>query len=213
MRILPAFFASGEDFLRDYRAAAPEFDGPALLYRTRGEYTVGEDVMIEVNLPGLPNRVRLVGQIAGPGPSGNGVWVCMSLDDRPSLDFVVAQARKFGGAAVARHHDRFPLALPCDWRVTGGTSRVLSTTEDVSAGGAFVRALAPPTIGTELTVELSGASRGTLVLHGQVVWVRRDERMGGMGVRFADATGDDARRLREMLRRASERGRMALSAV
>src|SRR4030095_51815 len=68
MRILPAFFASGEDFLRDYRAAAPELDGPAMLSRTRGEYTVGEDVMIEVDLPGLPNRVRLVGQIAGPGP-------------------------------------------------------------------------------------------------------------------------------------------------
>jgi uncharacterized protein (TIGR02266 family) len=213
MRILPAFFRSGEDFLRDYRASAPEFDGPALHYRTRGEYTVGEDVVVEVNIPRLPNRVQLLGQVAGPGPGGRGVWLVMSQDDRPSLDFVVAQARKFGGAAVARHHDRFPLALPCDWRVSGGATRVMSTTEDVSAGGAFVRALAPPEVGTELTVELSGATRGPLVLHGQVVWVRRDERSSGMGVRFADASGDDARRLREMLRRSAERGRVALSAM
>ncbi len=211
MRIVPAFFASGGDFLRDYRAAEPEFDGPALLCRTRSEFGVGEDVMVEVGLPGLPNRVRLVGQVGGPGPGGSGVWVVMSIDDRPSLDFVVAQARKFGGAAIARHHERFPITLPCDWQIEGGSARVLSTTEDVSAGGAFVRALAPPVVGTPVKVELSATSTGPLALHGQVVWIRRDERQGGMGVRFADCSGDSGRRLREMLRHASERGVVALT--
>lgn len=211
MRILPAFFASGEDFLRDYRAAAPEFDGPAVLIRTKTELAPGADVMLEVHLPTLPNRVRMVGQVAGPGPGNRGVWVVLQADDRPSLDFVVAHARKFIGTAVARHHERYPLMLPCDWRVTGGQARVLSTTEDLSAGGAFVRAFAPPEIGTEVTVELSGPAPGPLVLRGQVVWVRRDERLSGMGVRFATPTGDDSRRLREMLRRSSERGRVALS--
>src|SRR6185369_1323961 len=153
MRILPAFFASGEDFLRDYRAAAPEFDGPAVLIRTKTELPVGADVMLEVHLPGLPNRVRMVGQVAGPGPGYRGVWVVLQAEDRPSLDFVVAHARKFIGTAVARHHERYPVTLPCDWRVTGGQARVLSTTEDLSAGGAFVRAFVPPEIGTELTVE------------------------------------------------------------
>jgi uncharacterized protein (TIGR02266 family) len=211
MRILPAFFASGEEFLRDYRAADPEFDGPALLFRTRGEYSVGEDVMLEVVMPKLPNRIRLVGQVAGPGPNGNGVWVVTSLDARPSLDFVVAHARKFGGNAVARHHDRFPLSLSCDFRVAGDALRVMSMTEDLSAGGAFVRAFAPPDVGTELTVELSGPAARPLVLRGQVVWVRRDDRTGGMGVRFAAPSGDDSRLLREMLRHSSERGRVALS--
>ena len=211
MRILPAFFASGEDFLRDYRAAAPEFDGPALLIRTKTEFPVGADVMLEVHLPGLPNRVRMVGQVAGPGPGYRGVWVVLQADDRPSLDFVVAHARKFIGTAVARHHERYPVTLPCDWRVVGGQSRVMSTTEDLSAGGAFVRAFVPPEIGTELTVELSGPAPSPLVLHGQVVWIRRDERLSGMGVRFATPTGDDSRRLREMLRRSNERGRLALS--
>jgi Tfp pilus assembly protein PilZ len=211
MRILPAFFASGEDFLRDYRAAAPEFDGPAVHIRTKTEFTVGADVMLEVHLPGLPNRVRMVGQVAGPGPGYRGVWVVLQADDRPSLDFVVAHARKFVGTAVARHHERYPVTLPCDWRVTGGQARVLSTTEDLSAGGAFVRAFVPPEIGTDLTVELSGPAPSPLVLHGQVVWIRRDDRLSGMGVRFAMPTGDDSRRLREMLRRSSERGRLALS--
>jgi Tfp pilus assembly protein PilZ len=211
MRIVPAFFASGEEFLRDYRAAAPEFDGPALLLRTKTPFAVGEEVVVEVGLPKLPNRVRVVGQIAGPGPGGRGVWAVMPGDDRPSLDFLVAHARKFVGSAIPRHHERFPVTLPCDWRVTGGSQRVMSTTEDLSAGGAFVRAFAPPVVGTDLTVELSGTAARPLVLHGQVVWVRRDERVGGMGMRFAAPTGGDARQLREMLRRASERGRLALS--
>jgi Tfp pilus assembly protein PilZ len=214
MRIVPAFFASGEEFLRDYRAAAPEFDGPALLLRTKIPFAVGEDVVVEVGLPRLPNRVRVVGQIAGPGPGGRGVWVVMPGDDRPSLDFVVAHARKFVGSAIPRHHERFPVTLPCDWRVTG-QERVASTTEDLSAGGAFVRALAPPEVGKELTIVLSGTTTRALVLHGQVIWVRRsdgvDRASGGMGVRFAAPTVGDARQLREMLRRASERGRLALS--
>jgi Tfp pilus assembly protein PilZ len=211
MRILPAFFASGEDFLRDYRAAAPEFDGPALLCRTRGEYAPGEDVMVEVDLPRLPNRIRLVGQIAGPGPGGT--WVVMSLAHRPSLDFVVGHARKFGGPAVRRHHDRFPIQLPCAFRLSGGASRVLTSTDDLSAGGAFVRAFSPPDVGTELTVELSGTAARPLVLHGQVVWIRSDDRTGGMGVRFATPTGDDSRLLREMLRHSAERGRVASASV
>jgi Tfp pilus assembly protein PilZ len=206
MRILPAFFASGEDFLRDYRAAAPEFDGPALLCRTRCEYAPGEDVIVEVVLPRLPNRICVAGEVAGPGPGGT--WVVVSTQHRASLDFVVAHARQFGGDAIRRHHDRFPVHLPCHVRVDGADVRIASTTQDLSAGGAFVRTHLPLPVGTELTMELDSTER-PLILHGQVVW----ERTGGMGVRFAAPTAADARVLRETLRHAAERGRVSWAAA
>jgi hypothetical protein len=212
MRILPAYFTSGEEFLRDFQPAAPEFDGPALALRTRIEAVTGEHVLVELAVPRLPNRELLRAEVAGPGPGGIGVWLVFSAADRATLDFAVATARKSAARGIPRSHERYPIALPCDWQISGDRTRILSTTEDVSAGGAFVRAYAPPEIGTELVVELPMTATGALKLHGHVAWIRRDEHTSGMGIHFSPAPADDARRLRELLRRSNERGRVQLNA-
>jgi Tfp pilus assembly protein PilZ len=212
MRILPAYFAGSDEFLAAYRSEAPEFDGPALAVRTRMELAVGEHVLAEIALPRLPNREHLRAEVAGPGPDGEGVWLIIAREDRAALDFIVATAHRQAGRAVTRHHERYPVALPCDWQVAGDKTRVLSLTEDLSAGGVFVRAFAPPEIGSEIFLSLPTTRLGPLSLHGHVVWARRDGQANGMGVRFSSATEADARRLRELLRRSGESGRVELTA-
>jgi Tfp pilus assembly protein PilZ len=211
MRILPAYFARSEEFLAAYQPERPEFDGPALVVRTRTDLRQGEHVLLEVAMPRLPNREHLRAEVAGPGPDGVGVWVVIAPADWAALGFIVASARKLTKRVITRHHERYPVTLPCDWQVAGETTRILSTTEDLGAGGVFVRAYAPPEIGTEVVVALPSTRSGSLTLRGQVAWIRKDEEGGaGMGVRFLSTSEADGKRLRELLRRAGENGRVDL---
>lgn len=205
MRIITATFGSGQAFLDSYSAA---HDGGAIFYATRMDLRLGEDVLVELQFPGMPNRALLRGQVAAFDAQGKGAWIRFSPQDESTRDFVLRLAR--GEVEVTtkirRSYPRFPVAIPCDWKIDGTLDRVLSYTEDVSASGAFVRTLTPPPVGTTVRVAL-----GELTLRGHVARVRQDERTSGMGVRFVGTTTGDARRLREMLRRVSERGRVVLA--
>ncbi len=78
-----------------------------------------------------------------------------------------------------RDHERDTAVLAVDWHPFGSAVHRLSTTADISPGGAFVCTVAPRPVGSPVVLAME-TSAGPLEVHGRVAWT--DPR--GMGVRF-----------------------------
>ena len=203
MRILSAWFENGEDFLRSYNES---IGAGALYYPTIAELTVGEQVLIEVRFPALPNRMLVRGKVFSIDLQRNGVWLSFLSEDQETRDFIVDVAR--GDITVEtkihRKHQRYPLEIPVDWKASDSDDVFISCTEDLSAGGAFVRTLSPPPIGTPVALVLAPSTGKVLTISGKVSWTRQESGGEGMGVRFEQATSETIRALREALRKMDE---------
>jgi Tfp pilus assembly protein PilZ len=214
MRLLTVPFLSSAEFLSHFSSKHP--DG-ALFCRTRTELEVGEAILLEISFPGLPNRSLVRAEVLSL-ESGKGAWLTFHPDDSTTRDFLVGLAR--GELEVTakqgRSHDRFPVRMPVAVRVTDGEGgsgehTIVSEahTEDVSASGLFIRSDRAPAVGTVVQLSLESADGGRFTLDGEVSWVNPD----GFGVHFRDKRREDNRRLRTLLRRASESGRIRFAAL
>jgi hypothetical protein len=90
--------------------------------------------------------------------------------------------RAFRRLAWRRAHPRIPAVVPVVFRHFGSSVRRVSTTADVSAGGAFVRTVEPHEVNSPLVLRIA-TLRGHVEVHGRVAWVQRE----GMGIRFTRA--------------------------
>lgn len=198
MRLVTLAFATADEFLAAFHPA----DGGTISTRTRTDGSIGERVLIEVAVPGLPNRALLRADVTGIAFE-HGLRFTIAPEDGETLAFVVGITR--GDlrveAAVHRDHARFPAALAATWRTDGDPHT--TTIEDVSAGGAFVRTETPPALGTVVTVTLLPPGGEPLTVAGRVAWIRQGT-APGFGVDLDPTTGEPGRRLRSLLRHASE---------
>ncbi|MBK9030129.1 MAG: PilZ domain-containing protein [Myxococcales bacterium] len=191
-------FASAEDFLAAYHPA----DGGTLSTRTRTDGTIGEHVLLEVSFPGLPNRALVRADVTGIAFE-HGLRFTIADEDATTRDFIlgIANGDVQVAAAIHRDHARFPAGLRATWRV--GADDIPTTLEDLSAGGAFLRSDTPPLLGAEIGVTILPPAGEPLALTGHVAWIRQGTKPG-FGVDFVPALGDTGRRLRGLLRHASE---------
>jgi hypothetical protein len=81
-----------------------------------------------------------------------------------------------------RTHRRMPAVVPVDWRVFGTAVHCVSTTADLSPGGAFVHTASLRPVDTPLVLEIATPS-GEVEVHARVAWTGPR----GMGVRFTRA--------------------------
>jgi Tfp pilus assembly protein PilZ len=213
MRLLTVAFMSSAEFLSHVSDRHP--DG-ALYCRTRAELPEGENVLMEISFPGLPNRALLRGRVLEAG-DGKGAWLAFDPADASTRAFLLRLAR--GEIEVTekieRSYDRFPAEVPVDCRVdtdpTNG-EHVVSRTLDLGAGGVFVRSDVSPPIGTRVQLvigPLGDDPSETFTVEGEVARVHGTDDAAGFAVRFDNKTGDTSR-LRNLLRRASESGRVRL---
>ncbi len=210
MRLLTCAFASPTEFLDCYSVESAE----GVLYcRTRSQLDVGQELLVEVSFPGLPNRTLMRGAVSALRRD-RGAWVRLHAGDAHSRDFLLRLARGElqSGEQVERGHRRIPIAVPVTCHIDEvddpPSDRVLGLTHDVGGGGTWVQSAAPPAVGTRVSIVLGPMSSGgeVLRLDGRVAWIRRDPRAHGFGVRFDPKQSRDAPRLRAMLRRACESG-------
>lgn len=198
MRLVTLAFASADEFLAAYHPA----DGGSLSTRTRTDGTIGEQVLLEVSFPGLPNRALVRADVSGIAFE-IGLRFTIAPADHTTRDFLLGVAR--GEIQIdqttPRGHTRFPAALRAVWRK--GDTAIETLVEDLSAGGAFLRGLEPPAIGDEVAVEITTPDGSTLPFVAHVAWIRSGKDPG-FGVDFVPLTGDAGRRLRSLLRHASE---------
>jgi Tfp pilus assembly protein PilZ len=210
MRLLTCAFASATEFLDCYTVESAE---RILHCRTRSALEVGEELLVEVAFPGLPNRTLIRGAVEALRP-GRAGWIKLHPGDAHSCEFLVRLARGElqPSDPIERGHRRIPVALPVTCRIEEiddpPSERLLGTTHDVGGGGAWVEAAAAPAVGTRVSIVLGPLPEAgdTFRLDGRVAWLRRDARPHGFGVRFDPKQSRDGRRLRSMLRRACESG-------
>jgi Tfp pilus assembly protein PilZ len=205
MRILSAHYAQCSDFLGAYN---PEFAGGALFYPTRMPLLAGEAVILDVRLPNVPNPVLVRGRIAHVDTARMGSWISFDPEDRSTLEFLLGMARgNLEIRPVTRKSGRFPVELQVDWQVGDSDDLYISSTDDVSWGGVFVRTLSPPPVGTPVSVVIATPAGETLRLRGRVTRTRVNG-SAGMAVRFAGESVE-RRRLRRLLRDMDLRGEVA----
>ncbi len=209
MRILTLVFGSPAELLEAYDQ---ETGRGRLFARTRMEARLGEPLLVEVEMAGLPNRAVLRASVVSLKPT-EGMWLEIDPGDAATRDFVldVAHGRR-QGKPVERSDIRYPASLPVVWRSQGrptGASGEVSTVIDLSARGAFIRADQPPPVGSEVHMFV-GLDEDQIKAQGRVTWVGANEGVTGFGVELDIPSGEDGRRLRLLLRHVQEKGKVDL---
>jgi hypothetical protein len=205
MRLLTVSFSRAKDFIF---ALAQNGKNASLFYSTkRTDLYPGDSVLVELDFPELPNKA-LIRATVGEVATGDGATLWLSPKDAHTWQFAAELARGNvqAEATTNRRGDRIPLELPVDCRIESETPKwMASKTVDLSKGGAFIRSLEKPEIGTRIRMHLgpTASSKDTFVVYGIVAWTNED----GFGVRFRSQGRDDARRLRTALRRSRETGK------
>jgi Tfp pilus assembly protein PilZ len=186
----------------------PEYAGGALFYPTRMPLLAGEAVILDVRLPNVPNPVLVRGRVAHVDTQRAGCWISFDAEDHSTLAFLLGIARgNLEIRPVTRKSGRFPVELQVDWQVGDSDDLYISSTDDVSWGGVFVRTLSPPPVGTPVSIVIATPAGETLRLRGRVTRTRMN-RSAGMAVRFAGESVE-RRRLRRLLRDMDLRGEVA----
>lgn len=213
MRLLTVVFVSSAEFLSHYREA----DG-AMFHRTRADLEPDEEILAEISFPGLPNRALVRARVLETERS-QGAWLAFSGADASTRDFLVKLAR--GEVVVTdkseRNYDRFPATVPVDCAIDGSPGNgehVVSRTADLGAGGAFIRSEVSPPIGTRVRLVIGpfdDEPEATFTVEGEVARVRDETGDQGFAVRFEPRGGGDNAKLRALLRRGSERGKIELA--
>lgn len=178
----------------------------SLVVATGSSAAAGDQVMAEIDVPGIPNAI-LARAVVGERRSGSLVlWI--SALDRAAVLFAARCARG-EDLEVTPRAARLPASLPVDCQLGAAAPTWLaSQTVDVSASGVFVRAKHAPASGTPVRLVIGPTPSGE---HFLVYGHTAEARPGGFGVHFASRGESDARRLRAVLRRGTETGKVAFS--
>ncbi|MBL8625584.1 MAG: PilZ domain-containing protein [Myxococcales bacterium] len=165
----------------------------------------GEEVLVEVTAPSLPNKVVFRAAVHSWRPAlprlrvRAGASVHFATGEEHKRDFIGNALDGRAPDVPRRKHDRFPLTVPVRFRVGAELEFHDGTLIEVSAGGGLLATPTPPPIGADVVVELTppGAAAAMTV----AARVSYHTPQGAAGLRFVSRDGDGARRLRELVRR------------
>jgi Tfp pilus assembly protein PilZ len=101
-----------------------------------------------------------------------------------------------------RRYERKPVAAKVTGKQEAGFGHLFFDSQDISLGGAFLKADLLLEVGEELSLELRLPDGKTFDTHARVAWVRRAEGAGGMGIEFIDLEQDARERLASYLEEA-----------
>ena len=205
MRILLSRFRSGEELLEHYQSS---FLCGGIFYPTRQIIDAGEIVIVDMRLPNLRDYLLIRGLIAWHrrGKRSESIRAGLGIEflasEHCKRDYLLSLARGATDVSAQRRHRRLPIELHVDWRVPNEAARHLSLVDDISAGGAFLRTLELPALGTPLFLDLSlPGSTTPQTLEARVAWHRQTPGREGVGVEFRCRDIGGMRRLRELVKR------------
>lgn len=198
MRLVTLAFPSAAAFLTSY-------DDGIVTVKTRTDAVLGEAILVELSFPGLPNRALVRATVDGLLIDEEGLRVRISEEDSSTRDFMVQVARGELKMSAHREHKRFPASLEVRYTRDGAAEEHKGVVDDLGAGGTFVLTQSPPAVGTKVALTITVPGTKDVHASGIVAWVKTGPGANaGFGVDFDPLDGDDGRRLRALLRKASE---------
>ena len=205
MHILKVRCRSPQEFFESY---ARDLPNGGLFCPTTILLKPGEEIIVELNVDGLPNKVLVRGTVKWWRPAlprlrvRAGALVEFDATETEKREFILQTLEGRRKAAPRRRHTRIPIAVPVRYRTTDTAEYRQSDLREISVGGAVLRMSSPLPLGTEVIVEVTPpGGAGPMAITGRVTYFNG---IDGAGLRFVYRDGGGARRIREFLRRLKQ---------
>jgi Tfp pilus assembly protein PilZ len=164
-----------------------------------------DEVIVELNVPGLPNKVLIRGTVKWWRPAlprlrvRAGALVEFDTEERDKRDFIIGTLEGTRQPARRRRHTRIPVNIPVRYRAANTAEFCSTELREISVGGAVIRTPEPLTVGSEIILEVTPPGGvAPMAITGRVTHHNTPE---ASGLRFVYRDGGGARRIRELLRR------------
>jgi Tfp pilus assembly protein PilZ len=203
MRIVKVRYRTNREFLDAYQSDLPL---GGLFCPTTTPLTAENEVVCELTIPALPNKVLIRGHVRSWRPATPrlriraGAIVEFSPEEKEKRDFIVDTVRGLRQPPAKRRHTRLPVELQVEYRVIGTAAPVHGGLSEISIGGALLSTGETKLeLGTEVVIELQppGAVK-PLAISGKVTYHAPN---GSAGLKWQYRDGGGSRRLRELIRR------------
>ncbi|HEY3353051.1 MAG TPA: PilZ domain-containing protein [Polyangia bacterium] len=202
MQILKVRCRTPQEFFENYSRDLPN---GGLFCPTTVTLKASDEVIVELNLEGLPNKVLVRGAVRWWRPAlprlrvRAGALVEFEESEREKRDFVLETLEGRRTPARRRRHTRIPIEVAVRYRTADTADFRESGLREISVGGGVLRALEPLPLGAEVILEITPpGGAGPMEITGRVTYLNGTE---GAGLRFVYRDGGGARRIRELLRR------------
>jgi len=177
----------------------------AIFVPTTEPLTSGDDVVVEIASPGLPNKVLIRGHVDAWRPAlprlrvRAGATVRFATAEEHKREFVSEALAGRRADAPRRRHDRFPVTVSVRYRIGQAPELFEGALCEISAGGAMLTTESPLPMGQDVIIEVAPpGSAAPMTIQSRVSY---HVPTGGTGLKFLYRDGDGSRRLREMVRR------------
>jgi Tfp pilus assembly protein PilZ len=177
----------------------------AIFVPTTEPLTAGDEVVIEIASPGLPNKVLIRGQVETWRPAlprlrvRAGATVRFAPAEEHKREFVSEALAGRRADAPRRRHDRFPVTVAVRYRIGQLPELHEGFLAEISAGGAMLTTESPLPMGQDVIIEVAPpGSVAPMTIQSRVSY---HVPTGGTGLKFLYRDGDGSRRLRELVRR------------
>jgi Tfp pilus assembly protein PilZ len=202
MQILKVRCHTPQEFFENYQRDLPN---GGLFCPTTVMLKPADEVIVELNIDGLPNKVLVRGVVRWWRPAlprlrvRAGALIEFGSTETEKRDFVLATLEGRREPGRRRRHTRIPIAVPVRYRTTDTAEYHESELREISVGGGVLRVLEPLPLGTEVIVEVTPpGGAGPMEITGRVTYLNGAD---SVGLRFVYRDGGGARRIRELLRR------------
>jgi Tfp pilus assembly protein PilZ len=202
MQILKVRYRTNREFLDSYQEELP---AGGLFCPTTTPLETGSDVVCELTIPALPNKVLIRGQVRSWRAAlprlrvRAGAVVEFVPEEAEKRNFVLETVRGLREPGARRRHTRLPVEIPVQWRILGTADYTTGGLSEISVGGALLRAGALLPLNTEIIIEVMPPGAVLpIAISGKVAYHAPNE---ASGVKFQYRDGGGSRRLRELIRR------------
>lgn len=205
MIILKAKYTSGQAFLDSYLS---DLRNGGVFIPTRSKHRLGCPVVVYVRFPSLRSKVLVRGKIAWRRAGKRlmniraGLGVEFLPVERETRDFLLDVARGNIKDPVKRRYRRVPTDMNIDWKTKTANSWNISSMQDISIGGAFIRSPVMLPVGTPVVLGiLAPGGQSKILIEGAVAWTSNSPIKEGMGIEFRTRDLGGKRLVREIIRR------------
>src|SRR5262249_20067703 len=148
------------------------YDDGVVTVATRTDAVLGEQLLVEISFPGLPNRALLRAVVDGLLIDEEGLRVKISDADSSTCDFMLRIAKGELKMAAQREHRRSPAPLAVSYPSDKGPDPHRGVVDDRGGGGTFALPQSPPPVGSHAALTIETPDGKGVKCKGVVAWVK-----------------------------------------